>query len=103
MTMPRQLERNSRDAPNFISTVDFGVESLRCIHASWRSEVNAAEKCPDNDQIDPANAVAPERRTIDKRFEDGYRPQVGIVAEQLPKVEQTVLAFFAGRQMIVFR
>src|SRR5262245_54790294 len=73
------------------------------VDSARRTEINSAEKFADNHQIHTADGIAPERRAVDESFENGYRPQVGIIAEQLPKIEQPVLAFFSSRQVIVFR
>src|SRR5262245_14696850 len=101
--MPRQIECDICDTPHLVPAVRLGVERPRVFDSSRRSKVDASEQFTHNDQVDAANRIAPKRRTIEQRLEDSYRPEVRIITEQLAQIQQSVLALFSRRKMVVFR
>jgi hypothetical protein len=100
--VPRQLEGDESDAPNLVAAINFGVEGLRLLEAARRTEIDAAEQFADDDQVNASNGLTTEGRAIDQTLIDRNRAKICVIAKKLAKVEKTVLAFFSGRQVIVF-
>src|SRR5207247_4867712 len=96
----RKLERDSRNTLYFVARIDFGIERLRLVEAARRTEIDSTEQFTDDHQVDSANGIAAKGRTVDQSFENNDRPEIRVIAQQLPQIEQPVFAFFPGRQMI---
>src|SRR5207249_8627734 len=101
--MPRQLERDAGNAAHFLARIDFSVERLRFLDTARRTKINSAEQFANDHEIDAANGVTAQRRAVHESFENGNRPEVGVIAEQLPQIQKTVFTLLARRQVIVFR
>ena len=101
--MSRKFERDACNAAHFLTRVDFSVERLRFLDAARRTKIDSAEQLANDHEIDAANGVTPKGRAIDQSFENGNGPEVRVIAEQLPQIEQTVFALLARRQVIVLR
>src|SRR5579883_3016596 len=100
--MPRQLERDARNALDFFTAVDFGIERMIPFGAAGRTEINAAQQFPDNDEIDTSNRVPPQRRTVDQCLIDGHGTKVRVISEKFPQIQQSVFALLPRRKVIVF-
>jgi hypothetical protein len=103
MAVTREFERNLRDPAHFIAAVDLCVECVSVFDTARGSEINSAQKLAHDHQIHASNRIAAQRRTVYQRFEDSYRPQIGVISEELAKIQQPVFALFPRRQVVVLR
>ena len=105
---PRQLEGGGGDPLDLVGVVDLGVDGALLAVAEVAdllrlAEIDAAGQLAEDEDVEPLDQLALQRRRIGQRRVADRRPEVGEEAEVLPEPEQPGLGPHLVGHVVPFR